>query len=60
MAWLETGQNVIWKRIHPNLSVDRLAGTVVRMTTRKVTIDVLFNGAVQRVSVHPEHLEVPQ
>jgi hypothetical protein len=52
-------QAVVWTRMHPDrVTVDRLPGTVVRMTTRKVTLDVPYDGSVHRVSVRPEHVEV--
>ena len=61
MPWLEPGQDVVWNRVHPDKeTVDRLSGTVVRMTTHKVTLDVSYNGTVHRVSVHHAHVEVPR
>lgn len=58
MSWLTKGQPVIWHRpIRGEKTIVPLQGVVVRMTTRKVTLDVTVEGETRRVSVRPEHVE---
>jgi hypothetical protein len=58
MPLLEPGTPVIWHWRDPQRYplVEHVPATVVRQTTRKVTIDAVLESGVRRVSVDPDHL----